>query len=50
LITTQIDKFRNGPEEGKTKNPAAARFYDLVDGQPDELTPEQNRQGKNADP
>jgi len=35
---------------GKQKNPAVARFYNLVEGQPDELTPAQNRHGKNADP
>jgi hypothetical protein len=34
----------------KTKNPAEARFWDLVESQPDELTPEQNRHGENADP
>lgn len=27
----------------KTKNPAVARFYDLVQGQPEELTPEEDR-------
>jgi hypothetical protein len=47
LITTQIDKFRIGPEKQKPRRSEVLQFSG---GQPDELTPEQNRHGKNADP